>query len=246
MLLLAAVAAFTSFRARRFADVLLILAWSHLSLMAVRNIPLFLIVAAAPVAEMLANWLREAKKVQCGSSASNLKARVYGLLTASGEPAGAIRLNAISLALMALVALRLYAHSPGTNFQTDYDPAAYPKIAMSHLQPSDRVFADDEWGDYLIYHSTPPRKVFVDGRSDFYGPDFEKAYLDILHVRSGWKNTLDTYRIDTILARVDTALSGALLESGDWQLTHQDPVALIFRRTPAMHASVAKEVSLRK
>ena len=32
-----------------------------------------------------------------------------------------------------------------------------------------RLLTTDQWGDYIIYCFYPRQKVFMDGRSDFYG-----------------------------------------------------------------------------
>jgi hypothetical protein len=69
-------------------------------------------------------------------------------------------------------------------------------------------------------------RVFVDGRSDFYGNDFEDKYHDILHVKYGWEKTLATFRVDTILMPLDAPLTGALKESSRWRLVYDDGKAL--------------------
>jgi len=95
-----------------------------------------------------------------------------------------------------------------------------------------RVFANDEWGDYLIYQLYPRSKVFVDGRSDFYGRTFEEKYLDVLNVKYDWEQTLRGYGIDTILLPPDAPLAGALKESRRWSLDYDDGVALVFHALP--------------
>lgn len=233
LLLLGAVAAFREISRGRFASFLLILAFAHLSLTASRNIPLFAFVAAAPVAEMLTAWMWSVPPRLPAGLLHNLTSAM-GQLAArldlvEYDPHWHIVPAAVVLAITAIV----YSPHPPQKFSAEYDPAVYPKLALAQLHPSDRVFTDDEWGDYLIYHSRPARKVFVDGRSDFYGPDFQKSYLDILNTRNGWKSTLNSYRVDTILARVDSTLACTLLQSPDWRLTYKDPVALVFHRSAA-------------
>jgi hypothetical protein len=93
-----------------------------------------------------------------------------------------------------------------------------------------RIFADDEWGDYLIWSLYPKNRVFVDGRSDFYGNDFEDKYIDVLKVKHGWESTLGRFRIDTVLLSPDASLAGALKESSRWRVVYDDGVAVVFRR----------------
>jgi hypothetical protein len=78
----------------------------------------------------------------------------------------------------------------------------------------------------LIYSH---HRVFVDGRSDFYGDDFEEKYVDVLNVKYGWEKTLSRFGVDTILMPPDAPLAGALKESSKWRVAYDDGIALIFR-----------------
>jgi hypothetical protein len=82
----------------------------------------------------------------------------------------------------------------------------------------------------------------VDGRSDFYGDDFEQKYIDILNVSEGWENTLAHFNVDTILMPPNTPLAGALKQSSRWRKTYEDGVAVVFsqaQKTGATPASLA-------
>jgi hypothetical protein len=72
----------------------------------------------------------------------------------------------------------------------------------------------------------------VDGRSDFYGDDFENKYIDVLNVKHDWEKILDGFGVNTILMPPSAPLSGALKESSRWRVVYDDGVALIFRPTP--------------
>jgi hypothetical protein len=125
--------------------------------------------------------------------------------------------------------------------------AAEPALAPNKLfepsklfEPNQRIFTHDEWGDYLIYKLSPRGfKVFVDGRSDFYGGKFGQEYIDVLEVKYNWQQTLDRYRVDTILLPCDAALSGALKESRRWRVAYDDGMAIVFR--PAALAGARME-----
>ena len=51
---------------------------------------------------------------------------------------------------------------------------------VASLPVSARILAPDTFGGYLIYRFNGERKVFFDGRSDFYGTDFIERYLRLL------------------------------------------------------------------
>ena len=129
------------------------------------------------------------------------------------------------------MAALVYAPHPPKKFRAEFDPNVYPAAALATLRsdPAARVFTNDEWGDYLIYRLYPAHKVFVDGRSDFYGDDFEEKYIDVLNVKYGWEKTLSGFGVDTILMPPSAPLSGALKESSRWRVVYDDGIALVFR-----------------
>ena len=116
-------------------------------------------------------------------------------------------------------------------FRTDAGlPVDAAATAEPLFEPNERIFTHDEWGDYLIYKLSPRGfKVFVDGRSDFYGGKFGQEYIDVLQVKYNWQQTLDRYGVDTILLPCDAALSGALKESRRWRVAYDDGMAIVFR-----------------
>jgi len=102
--------------------------------------------------------------------------------------------------------------------------------------PAARIFTFDQWGDYLIWTG---HKVFVDGRSDFYGDDFEEKYIDVLNVKYGWEKTLGQFGVDTILMPPGAPLSGALKESSRWRVVYDDGISLVFRQVQQAAASAS-------
>jgi hypothetical protein len=151
------------------------------------------------------------------------------------------RVHALPVVVMVLLAIGIQSPHAGKKLKPEYDPERYPAAALALLeQPGLRIFTHDEWGDYLLYHLWPKGvKVFVDGRSDFYGPKFGEAYIDILNVKYGWDRTLANYGVNTILMPVDAPLVGALKESRNWRVVYDDTRAIVFRKTGASAEQVS-------
>jgi hypothetical protein len=100
------------------------------------------------------------------------------------------------------------------------------------------VYTDDEWGDYLIYTGYPKLRVFVDGRSDFYGPEFCNTYLNIVRNRYDWEHALKAHNVDTALVRADSPLASTMKESARWQVIYDDGLAVVLRnRVPGLQTS---------
>ncbi len=234
LMILALATALWDARHRRFADVFLSLGWLHLALIAQRNVPLFAI-AAAPLG---ARGIMAAIEAARGAHLANWIGRIaawFGLSSASFEQTDRLwRTHLASAAPLVLAGALLLAPKPvGAKFTSTYDPAVFPERAIPMLQVPEthHIFAEDQWGAYLIYHLYPSKQVFIDDRSDFYGDDFGERYLDVMNVKYGWEKTLDQYDIDTIALSPKYALTSTLKISRDWRVVYDDGVAVVFRRT---------------
>jgi hypothetical protein len=215
-----------------FVPLVLIVGWGHLALFSARNIPLFCIIAAPFVARALDEMLQG---LECARVAAWVKRAVAGFREIGGEFAATDRqwrIHAASAAAIALLAMLLSNPAASGKLKPEYDPKRYPSHALTLLsaKPDSRIFTDDEWGDYLIYQLYPAHKVFVDGRSDFYGQDFEQKYLDLMNVKYDWQQYLDKYGIDTIVLSPAAPLASAIKESSHWKAVYDDHVAIVFRR----------------
>ncbi|MGD0496803.1 MAG: hypothetical protein ABSC23_00035 [Bryobacteraceae bacterium] len=231
LLLLGIAAAFWNVSRRSFIEPLLILFWAHVALLAARNIPLFAIVVAPPLAEAIAHWLDWLPRSDAAGWLRAASGRVNALTAELADTDSIPRWHVVSaLGFLALAAL-LFAPHPPAKFRSEFDPGAFPAAAVDALRAdaTARIFAYDQWGDYLIYRLYPRTRVLIDGRSDFYGAEFEKKVLSVENVKFDWQRTLNEFGIDTILLSPSAPLCGALKESSRWRLVYDDGVALVFR-----------------
>jgi hypothetical protein len=97
---------------------------------------------------------------------------------------------------------------------------------VEQLPDTARVFSSDSYGGYVIYRFNGARKVFFDGRSDFYGADFMKDYMVLSTARPGWKDLVRRYGFTHALLPEDSALKAALLDLG-WKVLYQDKTATL-------------------
>jgi hypothetical protein len=220
---------------------ILLAGWAHLALVVVRNEPIFMVVAAPPIAAMLQSLLRElpARNLAAWMRAAALKAERF--TTAFGVTDSIPRGHLASAAAAGLMMALFYAPNAPAKCRAEYDVTRYPAKAIDvlrHPASPEIIFADDEWGDYLIYRLYPSNKVFIDGRLDFYGSKFSQTCDDVMNVRLGWEKTLETYHVNTILLSPNTALAGTLKESHRWRPVYDDGVAIVFRANQESAAAV--------
>jgi hypothetical protein len=203
---------------RRFRWCLLMVGFLHLALVSVRNVPLFAIVSAAPVAWAAEEWLSQCEWGQCMRQAE-------GALLARRSALGNAFIYALAcVALAAIVWVKPLRLGPR---------GSLPVEAAEHL-PAGRLFTTDRWADYLIYLD-PHRKVFFDGRNDFYGPGFVKDYLIVMRAEPGWQRIMARYGLTVAMVPEGSAIAAAFSGSEDWKKVREDSVATVFvRRVPAV------------
>jgi hypothetical protein len=216
----------------RYTEPLLYLVWAHEALVASRNIPICMILTVPMVVEAAHAAFQRLPRSNVAGWLRALATRLNRLVADTCETDALPRWHAISAAGVLLLAALLWAPHPPKRFRAEFDPQSFPAGAIQTLAriPAARIFTYDQWGDYLIYRLYPHDQVFVDGRSDYYGTDFEKKVADVVSVNYGWDKTLAQFGVDTILMPPSSPLTGALKESSRWRVVYDDGVALVFRQ----------------
>jgi hypothetical protein len=219
-------------RRKRFTECLLLVFFAHLGLIAARNIPLFAIVAVPVLALAVTEWFKKLEDAFVSGWLRRLARGLRDMGDSIGGLEAAWRTHLVSAAAMVLITAILYAPSPPANFRARFDGRQFPAKAVASLgdsAPHSRIFTSDQWGDFLIYKLYPAGRVFIDGRSDFYGSQFCEKYLEIVQVKYKWQQFLNEYGVDTVLLPTDAPLVGALKESSRWHVVYDDGDAIVFR-----------------
>jgi hypothetical protein len=137
----------------------------------------------------------------------------------------------VIVAFFSLVALRAPANTRAIGFSGERFPVT-AALAVERLPADARILAPDSYGGYLIYRFNGTRKVFFDGRSDFYGAEFMKQYLVLIQARPGWGDIVKQYRFTHALLPSGSALKAALEQSG-WSVIERDETATLLQRGEA-------------
>lgn len=139
------------------------------------------------------------------------------------------RFNGVALAPLAALLLFAVLRTPAAQAQTGFPKDQFPVAAATVLQdlPQDaRIFSPDKFGGYLIYRFAGHRKVFFDGRSDFYGASFLKDYGRMVQVRPGWEQQWNSWGFTHALLPRDYSLIPAL-EAGGWKEIYRDGTSVL-------------------
>src|SRR6185437_6107337 len=98
--------------------------------------------------------------------------------------------------------------------------------AIASLPADARILSTDSFGGYLIYRFRGERKVFFDGRSDYYGSAFLNDYMRLIAALPGWREQLNRWHFTHALLPPDCALIPAL-EAIGWPELYRDRTAVL-------------------
>jgi hypothetical protein len=122
----------------------------------------------------------------------------------------------------------------------DFPKEMFP-TEMIHAHESEilhsRLLTTDQWADYLIYLH-PEQKVFVDGRSDYYGPEIGNEYIALMNGAWNWQAILRKYNFDRALLPVEQPIVQLLKSRTDWRVVADDGKRIyLVRSAPAVIAT---------
>ncbi len=112
-----------------------------------------------------------------------------------------------------------------------FDGKRFPVLAVDYLEKQGGqgpILSPDYWGGYLIYRLYPRMRVVIDDRHDFYGEEFLKSYLKMMHLQPGWDDFLREHSARCVLVPRNSALANILSETAAWQAIYSDDVAVAF------------------
>lgn len=220
-LLVAVVGVLALLRQRAWGPGILALVMLHLGLYSARHLPLaavlLLPLCLAALTREAETWPRLDPLIAYSRRLRAIDRRVWGVVP-------------VSLVLIATIGMLTNLARSGT---VGFSALKFPVHAADFIEQralEGRIFAKDQWDGYLIYRLAGRTKVFVDGRSDFYGRELLETYAQVVEVKPGWDDILRRYDVRFVLVPPDNALASVLRLSTDWKAVYADPVAAMFER----------------
>lgn len=116
-------------------------------------------------------------------------------------------------------------------------PAGFPSASfpetlakqIESLPSSARIFTSDKFGGWMIYRFAGRRKVFFDGRSDYYGAQFMKDYLMLPDAKPGWEPYWKQWNFTHALIPKENSLVEVLPMKG-WREIGKDESAILYEK----------------
>jgi hypothetical protein len=221
----------------------------------VRHAPLFAIVAAVAIAEILphtrlARWLAKWEMFSFGSDprSQGILTRCVseGRATVDGDSPSLARRVSVRRALcasvpwlvltaLALQVCRVPVPIVGHGWAR-HDPHRWPVELLPELgaleaeRPGARVLNTLDFGGFLAFH-TPKLKTFIDDRCELYGVEFLSAYAEA-EVRRPEQIDVwaEKYGIEAALVRAGSPFDRHLAASAHWRVVRQTAAATLYRK----------------
>jgi len=218
LLLIVTVAALAAYgRNLRASELLTILFAISTGLYSARNIPISSILLVIIVGPLLRHMKVAAEFFQrMHSLESTLCGHLWPIL---------------SLIVTGLIAINGGRIGPNQVIDAHFGPKRMPVEAVNYIAAHDirgPVLSPDYWGGYLIYRLYPTAQVVVDDRHDFYGSDFFKSYLRMMHVEDRWEEFVDQHPAGCLLLPRNSALANVLRKTTGWNVAYSDDVSIVF------------------
>ncbi|MEQ1885150.1 MAG: hypothetical protein ABL967_08820 [Bryobacteraceae bacterium] len=202
-------------RRRRIAEGLWILFFAYEALSSARHVPIFAAVAVPLIAVAVSGWW----KALTGGVSKNSLIGIINKMAA--ETVQGFRRSSI-WPVAAVIAL-IFIDAP-VKWPKDFPQELFPTdIIHKHEREifQSRLLTTDQWGDYLIFLH-PEYKVFVDGRSDFYGPEVGNEYIALTNGSWNWQKLFEKYKFNMVLLPVELPAVQLLKQRSDWHVLADD------------------------
>lgn len=211
-------------RNRRIVEPLWLLFLAYAALSSVRHTTIFVLAAAPVIAVELSQWWQSEAARHARTS---IFAALYDMSVGfSSRMRGTSIFIPVTMGALLLI--------PGVQWPKEFAGEDVPlKLVQKHrdLLAAGRLYAPDQVADYLVFQN-PEQKVFFDSRHNYYGEKIGNDYIAISSGAAGWRELLDKYRIDMLLAEANAPIGSLLKMAGEWEMVDHDKKFVLFTRRP--------------
>lgn len=218
--------------------LIIILAFIHLSLSAVRNIPLFALVCVPALGFLYHKTNLKERMRPLEESLPKLKEPLQKITKPFIEFDIQEKLCKMRiLSIVYFITMVIAACSGGSllgvvNLSSGFNKTEIPTKTLDYIKENklayNKGFNFDNWGGLIRYNLD--QRVFIDDRADFYGEDFYIQYGKIVQTKPGWEKLLEENKIEWVLMPSNTLLVQALKEKKNWSLACEDAASSLFVR----------------
>jgi hypothetical protein len=196
---------------------LLLMGFSAMSLIAVRNIHLYGIVAPFVLAETLV-ILRDFRLMdRLEVTLQNVEGRINGVFW----PA---------IAVISLSAFVITNSAMQSFYQ--FSPPMFPVQSVEWLERNPqqgKLFNELNWGGYIALHLWPGQLTFIDSMADVSG-EVTRQYETVITLANGWQEVFEQYNIEWAVIERDSVLARELEFRQHWNVLYEDYNSIVLRK----------------
>ena len=196
---------------------LLLAGFSAMSLIAVRNIHLYGVVAPFVLAETLgaSRSFRLIDRLEV--TLQNIEGKIKGIIWPV-------------LAVISLSAFVVTNNVMQRFYQ--FNPPMFPVQAVEWLERNPqqgKMFNELNWGGYLALHLWPEQLTFVDSMADTSG-EVTMQYETVISLADGWQDIFEQYDIEWAVIESKSPLAQALENEYHWHILYEDDMSIILHK----------------
>jgi hypothetical protein len=191
--------------------------WTLSGLYSFRNIPLYALVLTPIIADAVTPLWRAIRLPTVSPRWRELAAMERNVVGGSLS--------------IVLIAFTMFSMTRSADSAYQFSQPPFPVEAVETVEeslPGSRVFNQFIWGGYLVYCCHPHIPVFIDGQTDYYGPELTREYDRAIRGLPEWREVFRDHGIDWVLISPETGLAQVLAEAGDWVESYRDETAVVF------------------
>jgi hypothetical protein len=196
---------------------LLLAGFSAMSLIAVRNIHLYGVVAPF----VLANTLVESGEVhliqRLELTLQNVEDKTKGIFWPI--------VTAIVLSIFVITSSAMQKYNR-------FISPMFPIQAVEWLEKNPqqgKMFNDLNWGGYIAFHLWPAQLTFIDSMADVSG-DATRQYETVITMGAGWQAVFKQHDIAWVIVERGSPLAGELEATLGWNMIYEDDTAIILHK----------------
>ena len=196
---------------------ILLAGFSAMSLIAVRNIHLYGVVAPFVLAETLGVSRNFHLIDRLEVTLQNIEGRIKGMLW--------------PVTTVVILGVFVITNSIAQIFY-QFKPPMFPVQAVEWLgnnPQQGKMFNELNWGGYLALHLWPKQLTFIDSMADVTGA-VTIQYETVITLADGWQDILEQHNIEWAIIESKSPLAQALEIDYRWRILYEDDTAIILHK----------------
>lgn len=131
-----------------------------------------------------------------------------------------------------------------------FSPVYLPEDACSFIEKNNlqgNIFNTCDFGAYIAYRLYPA-KIFIDGRTEFYGVEYFRDYVRMQNYPKEWESAVKKYNFNILFLRHPLSSNERILKylynSNEWKLVYHDKISVIFVKNTKENAGIIEKFQI--